>query len=116
MASESTNDDGFLISFPCYTFVFAKRPEIPAYLGDVQKPVTFAVVFTDRDSLETYLERSGLHASYAGIQFDEPSELLDFLDAVAARIEKVLVDPIYPHPRTLRVLNLSRLKESLKRE
>jgi hypothetical protein len=108
-------DDPFLMTFPVYSLLLKDGSGVVMLQGG---PNRWLPLFTDRDSLHTYLERSGI-GEVAVVDILTAKELIAFLENRPSRSGKpdcrtAIIDPITNQPGTRTLLAFDGIIASLK--
>lgn len=105
----------FAMKFPVYSLLLKDGSGVIMlrHGSDLWLPV-----FTDKDSVQTYLERSEINECCV-IELATPSKLAEFLEKPPSRAENagcdtVVVDPLDPGPRTFTLFKIADLLNSLR--
>lgn len=109
-----TSDDGFLFTFPLFSYLIEPGPK-PGYLREPATKTVFVPLWTDEDLFGTYLQASGLAGRVSGLQLQDGGELAVYLRSVPDTIKHAMIDPAAKAPQVTRLYNIAKLLEYLER-
>ncbi|MFN0051612.1 MAG: hypothetical protein ACKV0T_05435 [Planctomycetales bacterium] len=90
-------DDGFILSFPVFTYLVSPGP-VPGALQDSQSRGLVAPVWTSLEQFEQFRAGGGLPEQISVLQLDQPAEFQAFLRQINGMgVERIAID-VRPTP------------------
>jgi len=108
-------DSGFIFTLPLYSYLIEPGPR-PGFLRDPKTQIVFVPLWTDSDTFETYLQRSGMAGKVSGLRIYSRKELIAYLRSIPSeQIKHVMVDPMPKAPHVASTFEIATLLAELTR-